>query len=110
MAGTLKTALRTFPPAWIEQAIHLAVRNEVRRWTYVEGILANWQREGFNPNGKRNASTTNLPAAAASDRPGGRAATYHPAAADPAAVAQRETEWGPEWFEGINDDDPPDSA
>jgi len=105
MAGTLKTALRTFPPAWIEQAIGLAVRNEVRRWTYVEGILANWQREGFNA--KRNS--TNLPAAAASNRPGGRAPAHPGAAGDDIAAQQRATDWGPEWYAGINDDDPPDA-
>ena len=50
MAGTLKTALAIYPLEWIEQAIGLAVRNERRRWSYVEGILTNWKIEGFNGN------------------------------------------------------------
>lgn len=105
MAGTLRTALATFPAQWIEHAIALAVRNEKRRWSYVEGILLNWQREEFNAN--RTQQSANLPAARGQRQPGHRAATHSGGSGDPIAREQHATEWGPEWFEGINDELPP---
>jgi DnaD/phage-associated family protein len=35
-----------YPVEWIEEAIKIAVTNNVRRWPYVEAILKNWQEEG----------------------------------------------------------------
>ena len=48
-----------------------------------------------------------LPAAASGNRTNRRSASNPGASGDPIAIAQRETEWGPEWFDGINDDIPP---
>lgn len=46
IADELRDAEKTFPPRWIEEAIELAVKNNVRKWRYVLGILQRWQQEG----------------------------------------------------------------
>jgi hypothetical protein len=53
-----------------------------------------------------NNYTTHLPAARAGHRPGNRPATHSGGSGDPIAAAQHATEWGPEWFDGINDELP----
>lgn len=47
LSRRIKEALRTYPPEWIVLAIERAVAAEKRRWDYVEGVLRNWQAEGF---------------------------------------------------------------
>ncbi|MCP5097572.1 MAG: DnaD domain protein [Chloroflexi bacterium] len=42
----LRDAEKTYPPRWIEEAIQLAVQNNVRKWRYVLGILERWRQEG----------------------------------------------------------------
>ncbi len=46
IAEELREAERTYPPRWIEEAIKLAVTNNVRRWRYVQKILERWSQEG----------------------------------------------------------------
>ncbi|KAA3645812.1 MAG: DnaD domain protein [Chloroflexi bacterium] len=46
LAETLTEAENTYPPTWIEDAMRIAVENNVRRWRYVQAILESWQREG----------------------------------------------------------------
>ena len=46
LAETLTEAEDTYPPVWIEDAMRIAVENNVRRWRYIEAILESWQREG----------------------------------------------------------------
>ena len=46
IAETLRDAEKTYPARWIEDAIRLAVENNVRRWNYVAAILRRWQEEG----------------------------------------------------------------
>jgi len=46
IADELREAEQTYPPRWIEEAIKLAVTNNVRRWRYVQGILERWRVEG----------------------------------------------------------------
>lgn len=108
MAGTLKTAMRTWPPWWIEHAIRLAVTNEVRRWSYVEGILANWQREGFNVQGKRK---TNHAGGSAGSSGRTAAADRRPAWAN---TPREQPEFDPDFIAALNGDDPagiyPDGA
>ena len=42
----LREAEQAFKPAWIEEAIHIAVEQNVRRWSYVRAILERWSSEG----------------------------------------------------------------
>lgn len=42
----LRDAEKTYPARWIEEAIKLAVENNVRRWRYVATILERWRQEG----------------------------------------------------------------
>jgi DnaD/phage-associated family protein len=46
LAERLREAEAEFPAAWIEQAIGIAVENNVRKWSYVQAILDDWQRQG----------------------------------------------------------------
>ncbi|MEN8241291.1 MAG: DnaD domain protein [Chloroflexota bacterium] len=46
IAETLKESEEQYPVVWIEDAINIAVINNVRKWPYVEAILKNWQEEG----------------------------------------------------------------
>ena len=46
IADTLKEAEAAYPGEWIEEAIRLAVENNVRKWRYVEAILERWKEEG----------------------------------------------------------------
>ncbi|HEX9013441.1 MAG TPA: DnaD domain protein [Anaerolineaceae bacterium] len=46
IAEALRDAEITFPQQWIEEALRIAVENNIRRWRYVEAILRSWQEEG----------------------------------------------------------------
>ena len=46
IADALRDAQASYPEDWIKEAIQLAIRNNVRRWKYVESILIRWQEEG----------------------------------------------------------------
>lgn len=46
LVDELQEAEETYPWAWIEEAFLLAVRRNVRRWSYVRAILERWAREG----------------------------------------------------------------
>lgn len=46
IADELRDAEQTYPLRWIEEAIQLAVTNNVRKWRYVLGILERWRQEG----------------------------------------------------------------
>jgi DnaD/phage-associated family protein len=42
----LREAEQTYPSGWIEEAFHIAVEQNVRRWSYVRAILERWSSEG----------------------------------------------------------------
>ena len=46
IADALRDAQTSFLVEWIEEAIQLAAKNNVRRWKYIEAILTRWQEEG----------------------------------------------------------------
>ncbi|MDH3943702.1 MAG: DnaD domain protein [Anaerolineae bacterium] len=46
IADTLRAAEEAYPPIWIEEALQIAIENNVRRWRYVEAILKSWKEEG----------------------------------------------------------------
>lgn len=46
IAETLHEAEATYPAAWIEEAMRIAVQNNVRRWRYVQAILEDWRTKG----------------------------------------------------------------
>ncbi len=47
MADLLRNAAIDYPEEWFEPAFEAAVKNNVRRWVYVETILDGWERNGF---------------------------------------------------------------
>lgn len=46
IAETLQEAEDQYPAAWIEEALRIAVENNVRKWAYIEAILKDWQKGG----------------------------------------------------------------
>jgi DnaD/phage-associated family protein len=46
IADTLRDADETYPAAWIEDALRIAVENNVRKWRYVQAILEDWRTRG----------------------------------------------------------------
>jgi DNA replication protein len=48
IAEQLKAAGDEYPLDWIEDAIRIAVENNVRRWSYISRILASWNERGRN--------------------------------------------------------------
>lgn len=55
IADMLKDAQNDYPADWIEEAVQIAVKNNVRRWKYVETILKRWKEEGRIGTDQRNA-------------------------------------------------------
>jgi DnaD/phage-associated family protein len=53
IAETLQDAEDSYPLYWIEQAIRIAVENNVRRWRYVEAILESWKERGRDEKDRR---------------------------------------------------------
>ncbi|MBE9478903.1 MAG: DnaD domain protein [Chloroflexi bacterium] len=46
IAEQLREAENEYPPDWIEEAVLIAVTNNVRKWRYIEAILEDWQNRG----------------------------------------------------------------
>ncbi|HSB90871.1 MAG TPA: DnaD domain protein [Anaerolineales bacterium] len=46
IAEHLRQADASYPAAWIEEAMRIAVDNNVRKWSYVRAILDDWQTRG----------------------------------------------------------------
>lgn len=46
IADALRDAESAYPPAWIEEAVRIAVENNKRSWRYIAAILTRWQQEG----------------------------------------------------------------
>ncbi len=46
LAEELKEAEKTYPASWLEEAFHEAIRQNKRRWSYIEAILKRWAEEG----------------------------------------------------------------
>ena len=46
IADQLREAEETYPATWIEDAIRIAVENNVRKWRYIEAILDDWDKRG----------------------------------------------------------------
>lgn len=55
IAETLRDAEKTYRADWIEEAIRIAVQNNVRRWKYVEAVLRSWQEEGRDGANRRDS-------------------------------------------------------
>mgnify|MGYP006295089015 CR=1 FL=1 len=53
---TLKDAEDEFPRSWVEEAFRIAVSNNVRKWSYIEAILKDWQDRGKDERGHRPSS------------------------------------------------------
>jgi DnaD/phage-associated family protein len=55
LSQMLEDAENTYPVEWLEEAIKLAVKKNVRNWNYVEAILRSWKEKGRNETDRRNA-------------------------------------------------------
>jgi DNA replication protein len=50
----LADAENTYPAGWLEDAVQIAVKKNVRNWNYVEAILRSWKENGRNETDRRN--------------------------------------------------------
>lgn len=48
IADELRDAMATYPHEWIEDAIRIAVRNNIRKWKYILAVLDRMRAEGRN--------------------------------------------------------------
>ena len=48
IADELRDAMATYPGQWIEDAIRVAVRNNIRKWKYILAVLDRMRAEGRN--------------------------------------------------------------
>lgn len=55
IAETLQEAEELYPPHWIEEAMRIAVENNVRRWRYIEVILKSWKEGRTDEKNRRDA-------------------------------------------------------
>jgi DnaD/phage-associated family protein len=55
IAEALLDAEKLYPADWIEQAIRIAVENNVRRWRYVEAILNSWKEKGHDEQDRKDS-------------------------------------------------------
>jgi DnaD/phage-associated family protein len=46
-ADLIRNASIDFPEAWYEPAFLIAVKNNARKWSYIEAILDSWKKNGF---------------------------------------------------------------
>ena len=60
IADELRDAEQTYPLRWVEEAIELAVENNVRKWRYVLAILERWRQEGKTDGNSRRDSQKEL--------------------------------------------------
>ncbi|MBN2554735.1 MAG: DnaD domain protein [Anaerolineales bacterium] len=58
VAEHLRDAEQQYPAAWVQEAMEIAVANNVRRWRYIEAILERWQTEGRDERKDRGDSET----------------------------------------------------
>ena len=54
LAETLEDAEKDFPPEWLEDAVKIAVKKNVRNWQYIEAILRSWNEKGRSEKDQRN--------------------------------------------------------
>lgn len=60
IADELRDAEQNYPMRWIEQAIDLAVQNNIRKWRYILSILERWRQEGKDDGTGRRDSQKDL--------------------------------------------------
>jgi DnaD/phage-associated family protein len=53
LAETLEDAEKEYPADWIEDAITIAVKKNVRNWQYIEAILRSWKEKGRSEENRR---------------------------------------------------------
>jgi DnaD/phage-associated family protein len=46
VADALREAEAEYPPGWIDDAVRIAVENNIRKWSYVRAILEDWRERG----------------------------------------------------------------
>ena len=55
ISDMLRDAEQTYHQDWIEDAIRIAIKNNVRNWRYIEAILRSWQEEGRDGTHRRDS-------------------------------------------------------
>ncbi len=55
IAEDLRAAEQEYSPDWIEDAIHIAAKNNIRNWRYVDAILRSWKEKGRHEQNRRDS-------------------------------------------------------
>jgi DNA replication protein len=55
LAQTLEEAEKEFPVDWIEEALTIAVKKNIRNWNYAEAILRSWKEKGRSEENQRDS-------------------------------------------------------
>jgi DNA replication protein len=55
ISEALQEAEKTYASEWIEDAMRIAVKKNVRNWRYVEAILKSWQEKGRDDTNRRDS-------------------------------------------------------
>lgn len=55
IADLLRDSEVTYPAAWIEEAVSIAVQRGIRNWRYVEAVLRRWKEKGRDEQDRRDA-------------------------------------------------------
>ena len=55
LSETLQDAEKEYPVEWIDEAIRIAVKKNVRNWRFVEAILRSWKEKGRDETDRRTA-------------------------------------------------------
>ena len=54
-AEMLEDAERSYPVDWLEEAVRIAVENNVRTWRYIDAILRSWKEKGRDEQDRRDS-------------------------------------------------------
>lgn len=57
MAEMLKLAEKEYPQEWLDEAVKIAVSNNIRKWNYIEAVLKSWQERGRDDENRRDTQT-----------------------------------------------------
>lgn len=53
VAEPMQVAIDEFGPEWVQDAIKIAAQNNIRKWSYIDGILSRWRANGRNDRQKQ---------------------------------------------------------
>jgi DnaD/phage-associated family protein len=72
IADALDDAEKTYPPGWVEDALHEAALNNARNWKYAEACLKSWRKKGHTVSSLQQPTPVHVPQKVLVDLPNGK--------------------------------------